>query len=346
MAITLPIVLLLIDYLKSGKITGKDITYKIPFLILSIVIGFVTIDAARSYGHITGMESTFSLFNRLFILSYSISLYLLKFFFPVKLSAIYGFPEVNSGTLPLIYYLSGILIAGLTVLAWKSRKLKRELVFSFLFFLVTIAPVLPLFWSRIFMAGERYVYLPYLGLLFICALVVDQLFFEKDGRHKKFNTYAIIILLVFGIFFSISTNKRSRIWVDPETLMTDVIDKSKSSNTRAAAFFYRGNIRDKKQDFNAAMSDFDQSLKLNTDNFLAYNNRGIVRGIMQDYQGAMQDFNKATELKPDYADAFYNRGIVYYQLNAREKACEDWKKADKLGAVLAKEALVKYCDGN
>ena len=111
----------------------------------------------------------------------------------------------------------------------------------------------------------------------------------------------------------------------------------------AAAYFFRGNVRDRYQDYPGALSDFNESLKRNSDNILALNNRGIVRGIMNDFEGAVKDFNRSILLKPEYTDAYYNRGIAKYQLKQYSEACEDWEQASSMGSTLARTALQKYC---
>jgi tetratricopeptide (TPR) repeat protein len=43
----------------------------------------------------------------------------------------------------------------------------------------------------------------------------------------------------------------------------------------------------------------------------AFNTRGVGYGHKHDYDRAIQDFDQVIKLKPDYADVFYNRGDAY-----------------------------------
>jgi tetratricopeptide (TPR) repeat protein len=346
MAISLPLVLLILDYLKEGSIKRRALIEKIPFLFLSVIFGIVTIDAASSFGHLEGMEYSFAWINRPFILSYAVSLYLVKFLLPIRLSVIYGFPEESGGTLPILYYLSMILFILIVLGLWRLKTNKKELWAGMIFFLVTIAPVLPIFWSRMFLAGERYVYLPYLGLIFMLGAGVQILHDSRGRIPNKYRTGLIAILAVFLLFLGISTFQRTKVWDHPESLLTAVIDQNPSKNTLAAAYFFRGNIRDRYQDYPGALGDFNESLKRNPDNVLALNNRGIVRGIMNDFEGAVIDFGEAMKLNPEYVDAYYNRGIAYYQLKKYPMACQDWEKASSMGSTMARTALQKYCRSN
>ncbi len=343
MALTLPLILILIDYLKTGAFSRKAIVDKIPLLLLSFIFGMITIDAAKSFGHLEGMEYSFGFINRLFILSYAVVLYLFKFIVPVRLSVIYGFPEESNAWLPIEYYFSILIIALIVFGIWKARNYKKELIFGSMFFLLSIAPVLPIFWSRMFLAGERYVYLPYLGLIFIIGFGVKILFDSRSIRLEKFKTAIIIGIIIYLGYCGVAAFQRTKVWENPERLLSAVIEQDGSKATMATAYFFRGNVRDRYQDYPGALGDFNESLKRNPDNILALNNRGIVRGIMNDFGGAVKDFDRSIKLKPEYADAYYNRGIARYQLKQYSRACEDWEMASSMGSTLARTALQKYC---
>ena len=156
-------------------------------------------------------------------------------------------------------------------------------------------------------------------------------------------TAIIIGGIIYFAYLGISTFQRTKVWENPETLLSAVIEQKHSKNTMAAAYFFRGNVRDRYQDYPGALSDFNESLKRNTENILALNNRGIVRGIMNDFGGAVKDFDRSIQLKPEYTDAYYNRGIAKYQLKQYSEACDDWEQASSMGSTLARTALQKYC---
>jgi len=76
----------------------------------------------------------------------------------------------------------------------------------------------------------------------------------------------------------------------------------------------RGNAyRDLKQ-YERAIEDYKNALELNPEYTLAYTNRGIAYRDLKQYEKAIEDHNKAIELNPEYAAAYINRGIVYRRL--------------------------------
>ena len=96
MAVSLPVVLLLIDYLNNRKLNKEAILNKIPFFALSAVFCVITL-----LTQLAGSKSqyiNFSLFHQVFAPFYGIVFYLLKTAFPVSLCAFYPFPARHTFT--------------------------------------------------------------------------------------------------------------------------------------------------------------------------------------------------------------------------------------------------------
>ena len=69
------------------------------------------------------------------------------------------------------------------------------------------------------------------------------------------------------------------------------------------------------------------TLKVTDNNWLAYNNRGVVYKGLGNYRQAIEDYNRAIEIKPDYAEAYNNRGNAYNGLGNYRQAIEDYNRA-------------------
>jgi hypothetical protein len=343
MAVTLPLILLLLDYFRGRKFSPRLILEKIPFLAASIVFGIVSINAAGSFGHIENLSSSYNVLDRIFLLTYGISFYLFKSILPVNLSAIYSYPIKESGLLPLVYYFSPVLIIAAIGIIYYWKKYRKELIFGLLFFLLSIFLVLPFYWSRVFIVAERYSYLTYLGIYFLIAHGISKVYDPGNYVLKKYRPYLSILLAGMFLFYLVTAMQRARVWKNPEVLLTDVIEKPHDESTHSYAYYYRGNYRDMVMELDGALADYNNSIRLYPGFILAYNNRGIVKGMMNDLSGALTDFTKAIELKPDYADAWYNRGLANFQLGNIGKACEDWERADELGSPSAAQFHQRHC---
>ena len=83
--------------------------------------------------------------------------------------------------------------------------------------------------------------------------------------------------------------------------------------------------------YDQALKEFNQALKLKPNDAALYDLRGVaLRGKGQDDQ-ALQDFNQALQLDPKYARAYRNRSMVYYDKSDFAKAQADLEKAQSLG---------------
>jgi tetratricopeptide (TPR) repeat protein len=65
-----------------------------------------------------------------------------------------------------------------------------------------------------------------------------------------------------------------------------------------------------KKEFDKAIADHDQAIKIDPKNPAPYNNRGTAYAAKQDYERAIADYDQAVKLNPKYAEAFFNRGIA------------------------------------
>jgi protein O-mannosyl-transferase len=343
MAATLPMVLFVMDAWHRRRFDRTAILEKIPFFALSIVFGLISIRAAASFGHIEVLEAGYNLLDRIFLLSYGVAFYLVKLCFPLNLSAIYAYPEKSAGWLPPEYYLSFVLLLIIAFGIFRLRKYRRETFLGTAFFILAISMVLPLFWSRLFIVAERYVYLPYIGLFIVAGIWLKALLEDEIKVSSTTRNWILGIAASWILILSIATFVRTQVWSNTRTLMEDVIDKKRSPSDQAFGWFFLGNVSDREGNIQQAIKDYSRALDHNPKHIQALNNRGIMKGQTGDLNSSLMDFSTAIRLKPDYAEAWYNRGIVRYQTGQTEEACKDWQQAAELGFKQAEAVLRDYC---
>lgn len=84
-------------------------------------------------------------------------------------------------------------------------------------------------------------------------------------------------------------------------------------------------------DFEGAIADYTEAIRLNHNYAKAHNKRGIILGRnLKDYPAAKADFDRAIEINPNYGDAYYNRARVREFLEDKEGAIADYHKAAEL----------------
>ena len=333
-AVILPMVLLLLDYYYNRKFALKVVFEKISFVIISFVFGIVAIQSQHSA--IQHLPANISIFDRISLVSFSLISYVFKAIVPLKLSAIYPYPvEINSGLLPPQYFLSLVILCGLIYFVWSSRKRGKDIIFGFLFFIITIFLVLQFLPVGGATMADRYTYIPYIGLFFIIGKYVEYL-------STKWNIKYIITSFLLGIIiFSFLTYERVQKWENDETLFTDVIDKYPKCDiayNNLGCFYlnyYGKNIysRDaKKREFyiKKSIENFDNAIKIKPSDVNSIFNRGCAISELKDKKASIEDFSKVIELDNNNASAYYNRGNTKKDLNDLVGALKDYNKAIEL----------------
>ena len=100
--------------------------------------------------------------------------------------------------------------------------------------------------------------------------------------------------------------------------------------TNAIVFNNRGNAYRDKQDHDSAILDYSQAIRLDPSYVVAFNNRGNAYRNKQDYDKAIQDYSQAIRLNPNYALAYNNRGYTHFDKKDYERAIQDFNLAIRL----------------
>lgn len=96
------------------------------------------------------------------------------------------------------------------------------------------------------------------------------------------------------------------------------------------ALVNRGNVRQERGDFDAAMADFTQAVELRPAHVAPYFNRGNARALVGDLHGAITDFDAAIAVDATFVRAFERRGHLLQRLGEDERAEADFSAAIEL----------------
>ncbi|MFH1982581.1 MAG: tetratricopeptide repeat protein [Pseudomonadota bacterium] len=329
MLVTLPFVLLLLDYwplnrLQDGKpaagfFFGRPIREKIPLFLVVIGISIVTWITQTQGGAVESLAKI-SLDTRIANTAVAYLWYLWKMAWPVELAVIYPYPHEPSMWAAL---LSGMLLVVVTAMAvWCRRRLPFAAV-GWLWYLITLAPVSGLVVIGPHAVADRYSYIPLIGVFI--ALAWTGAAAASRWRWQRWRGNAVsIVLVLLSIGLTGLTYRQVGYWKDEVTLFSHALEVT------AENYLARNNLGYGLAAIgepHAAMVQFDRALALNPNGAEAYNGRGNVRLETGDSQGALADYSKAMVLDPGFADPCNGAGNALAAMGLTEAAVLSYREA-------------------
>ncbi len=357
-AVVFPLVLVAIDLFLRRPLKTPVWLEKIPFFLVSLGVGVMTLDAQRGAGAISNVWNPF---QKLLFGVYGFAMYVAKLFFPFGLSAIYPYPSPVTGPGPQFYATFVATLLLLPVVVLLARR-ERAIAFGFAFYVINIALVLQFFSLGGATMADRYTYVSYIGLLFALTWWLDE---RSDRRALGVPIRPVVagILLVLVPVSLVQTWKRCDVWQDAGTLWNDTIAKYPGQIADAyinRGYYYHhhaGRLQDALDDFNRALSlnqrsatiwhdrgdvlaamgqddsaivNYDRALAIQPTWAGAWNNRGAVKLRRGQFAAALSDFDKAIEMAPGLRDAFTNRASAHASLLDYERSIADSRRAIEL----------------
>lgn len=320
-AVVFPVILVLLDYYyKRPLLSGKVILEKVPFFVLSLIFGYITV-VIQSEGAVGDFEY-YTFWEHIMFASYGFMMYIVKLFVPVELVAFYPYPDTDAmpATFIVAPFITLLLIAG-TILSMRKT---RIIAFGMGFYAVTISLTLQFFTVGSAVMADRYTYVPYIGLLIMLGFGLDYLINQKPGLKNVIYGAVGVVMLIWAF----AGFQRTQVWENDLTLWDDVIEKY--PNQIAGAYMSRGKYYKDNGMIDLAFDDFNKSIELDDTNDQVLNNRGNIYFTRNQDELALPDYNRAIELDPSVARYYDNRGALYARQGKFELAIRDMKKAIEL----------------
>jgi tetratricopeptide (TPR) repeat protein len=324
MLVTLPFVLLLLDYWPLARMDGLQsgaaekaaqlVIEKIPLVALSAVSSVVTFLAQR--GAIGGTEQL-PILARINNAIVSYVIYIRQMFWPTKLAVFYPHPEYRLPTWEIGAALT-ILVA-ITVTAFLLRKKAPYLVTGWLWYLGMLVPVIGLIQVGWQGHADRYTYLPQIGLYVAITWAVGDLTASWRLQHRALSTAGLLILGSLSWLAWVQTSY----WRDSETLFLQALrvtkDNDVAQNNLGIVFLQRGQLTE-------AISLLQSAVDLRPDNSPAHEN--LAKALLQkgEVADALVHYRKLLELQPDNIEVHNIVGTVLVQQGEIRAGVEEWQK--------------------
>lgn len=356
MIITLPIVLLLLDYARMRKMDRAFFLDKVPYLALSILFGLIGILGKEQ---VIGASS----FSEKFLMAFkSMVFYMQQYLWPAKFSLLYPY----NGTITALspdFFVPIFIICALLLCAILLRNRYRLVTVGIFFYCVTVAPTLLNFAKGemdLYFASDRYAYVPQIGLIILLVsffLLIGN-WLKKFIQDQMIDRAGMVIGLILLCTLGTLSYRLSLVWKNTQSLFQNVItqypdasyvaynnlcnaerladhlelaveDCTKSLAVRPHPKTYSnlGAIYRKQKNFADAIDVYQKAIALDAQSPYPYFGIGIVYAERGQFDLAEAAYQKAIGLKPNYADVYVNLGALYAATGEYTKAAEQYKKA-------------------
>lgn len=341
-AVTFSPMLFLIDYYKGRKLDKQLILEKVPFFIVSLIFGILTLlTHSQSGDSIFEVNRQYSLGQNLLVSNYAFVFYIEKLFWPLNLSTIYPYPD-STQPFPLKYYLALPVLPLLVLLVVKSGRYRKDMIFGMVFFLIAISVLLRIVPSGFFGMANHYTYLSYTGFFFILAQFITNITESVNTFKPAVKKYTLMLLVLYLIFCSWRTTIRIQVWQNTITLFNDIIAKNPDF---VMAYNQRAIGKRDIKDYPGSFSDLNKAIELDPGYTQAYINRGLFKGEIKQYDEGVKDLSRAIEIDSTSTNAYCNRGKLYLEMSQAKLAFDDFSKAiendSTNGAAYFNRALIK-----
>ncbi|MHB8893715.1 MAG: tetratricopeptide repeat protein [Candidatus Geothermincolia bacterium] len=310
MLVVLPLILLLLDWWPLGRLgrggmlagTARPlILEKASLFALALLSVIVTIAAQTLAGAVASLEF-FPLPVRLGNALLSCVAYLGELFVPHDLSVFYRHP---SGSLPWVRAgLAALVLAGVSFLAWRSRRRAPFLAVGWLWFLVTLLPVIGIVQVGSQARADRYLYLPLVGIF----LAVGWGAADLARRRPRSRVPVALSIAAAVALLALAAHRQAGYWRDSGTLWEHALAVDPASETA----LYQLSEHDKDLGrFNEQAVLLRRLVKLNPRHERALNNLCIARYRLGEKPEALfAEYQALLAVNPRSAKALQNYGYL------------------------------------
>ena len=304
MLVTLPCVLLLLDYWPLERWTATSLSSlfleKLPFFGLTIFVSVVSYIAQQRGGMLLQM-TRFPLTARLENTVVSYGRYLGKFFCPTRLCVFYPHP----GHWPIVIVIvSALLVSTVSVLVWQMRSRKPYLLVGWFWFLGTLLPVIGIIQLGSQAMADRYTYIPMIGIAWLVVWGLSDLL-----RTWPYKTFIGLVMATAALVICAKvTRYQISYWKDDPTLWQHAIavtDNNSVAYTCLGVVFWPFDVDRAFAAFqNAVLTD-----PKNTDAQEYLAQELVKRNRFDD---AIVHYNAVLGIKPDQPEALFGLGQSFW----------------------------------
>ncbi|NCP03172.1 MAG: tetratricopeptide repeat protein [Deltaproteobacteria bacterium] len=337
-AVTLPLLLVILDIYPLKRLQGglkgiykkesrRVLLEKIPFLLLSLVIGLAAIRGQALEAQLLNTE-TFAWWKRLAVMFYGIFYYAYKTLFPFSLAPFYRIQYELQLSNPFIL-ISPAMVMLITAFVFRFRRTYPALLAVWASYVTMLLPVSGLFQSGGHIVADRYSYLPTLGFFVLLGTLFGLLYrghSEKRWDGKRALVSALLFSAVSGAaaYQTITYMSHWQNSVSLWNLEKKYYPKEPIVYSNMGDYFLReGSYEDVVRIFQEGIQQLPSIVKF-------YKQMAFGLNKLGRHQRAVEAYHLALQYDPNDYESYYNLGNSYYQLGEVPEAIAAGRRAAEL----------------
>jgi Tfp pilus assembly protein PilF len=344
MIVTLPLVLLLVDFWPLGLLRGggdgaraqgakllRLAVEKLPLVALAVPVAVVTVVVQRKF--VLGANA-FTLGERLANAAVAPAAYLFQTIWPARLAVFYPHPASLGQGLPAWKVAGGVaLVAALSWVAVRTRRSRPWLALGWSWFLVTLTPVLGIVQNWDQARADRFTYLPLVGIF--VAVVWEAA--EAARRRRLPGPVLPTVTVALLLLLAAAAHRQASYWSSDAALFGRAIAVT-SDNWLAHASLGRQLLIEGREA--EAEPHLREALRLRPVTPLTHYNLAIVLERTGRLEEAVREYEQAIAQNPDYLEALNNLGALLVRMGRYADALRP------LGRALARQPVYSFAHFN
>jgi len=338
MLVTLPFALLLLDYWplrRFGAALGRPlkvspavvVAEKIPLLALAAGSSALTMIAqgrGSSVAHWEMLPLSWRIDNALV----STISYIGKMLLPIRLAAFYPHPE--DGLAVWLVIVSALILAGLTLLAVRMRRSHPYVLVGWMWYLLTLAPVVGIIQVGRQSMADRYTYIPFIGLFLAVTWALGERW--KTTPARAFSPARAVPAVIIGAL-AVCTWTQTGHWRDSRSLWEHALGVTRDNYT---AHVNLGKFLADQGQFDQAIIHYREAIRIKPEFDLPHYNLGVALSKAGRPDEAIEAYREALRINPDYEAARIN---LTAELQAQGRIDE---AREEIGSSGAESAEMHY----
>ena len=330
MLVTLPLVLLLMDYWPLRRLAGTGsadrsmlkrlLVEKIPLLLISAAASLVTLGAQSSAGavaHVDGQSALICAGNA--FISYA--KYLRNMFWPVDLALFYPFDAAAVTAFKVVAAIC--LLVAISVAAFTQRTKRPYFIFGWLWYLVTLLPVIGFLRIGGQALADRYTYVPLIGIFVIAVWGATEI----CGKWRYGTEAATGAMVIVVAVLSMLSMRQIHYWRNSYDLYShalEVVDRNWMAHNNIGILLSQQNRNEE------ALFHFQQSVRINPSGGAGFRNLANCLQMAGRTSDAIEAYTEAVRIDPNDTESHFRLGYAYLLSGAAGRAYEEYRQLLRL----------------